>query len=71
MAKERQKGRRGSLATFRDLEADSGIPYSTIRQFVLEGHIPFVQLGDSTTRRVKWSDWDKFIESSTERAEQR
>jgi hypothetical protein len=71
MANEDGKQRKGALATFRELAIDSGVPYSSIRELVLEGHLPFVQLGNSKVKRVKWTDWDRYIAASTERAAQR
>lgn len=71
MANEQNGKRKGALATFRELSAESGVPYSSIRELVLEGHVPFVQLGDSKVKRVKWADWDRYIAASTERAQAR
>jgi hypothetical protein len=71
MAKDQQGPRKGALGTLQQIALDSGVPYSSVRELVLDGHVPSVKLGDSKRYWIKWSDWDRYIAASTETAEQR
>ena len=64
----RRSGRKGAFGTFREISEDQNIPYSSVRETVLAGHVPFICIGDSRVRRVRWSDWDEYVARSTERA---
>ena len=58
--------RKTDLATLQQLAAESGVPYTSVRKLVLEGHLPKVQLGDSKRTWVKRRDWERLIAASTE-----
>jgi hypothetical protein len=58
---------RTTLQTLQQGAAEHGVPYTTLRDLVLQGHLPRVQLGDSRRIWVKRADLDRLIATSTER----
>jgi excisionase family DNA binding protein len=61
-------GRQPLLLTLQQAAAETGVPYTSIRKLVLEGHLPRVQLGDSRRTWVKRTDLERLITASTETA---
>ena len=61
-AKDRTK-----LVTLQDAAAEYGPPYTSLRDLVLQGHLPRVQLGDSRRIWVKRTDLERLLTNSTER----
>jgi hypothetical protein len=61
-------GRRPTLATLQQLATESGVPYTSVRKLVVDGHLPRVQLGDSKRTWVKRADFERLIATSTEPA---
>jgi len=61
-AKDRTK-----LVTLQAAAAEYGPPYTSLRDLVLQGHLPRVQLGDSRRIWVKRIDLERLIADSTER----
>jgi excisionase family DNA binding protein len=66
MRKNSAVGRQPVLVTLQQAADYSGVPYTSIRKLVLEGHLPRVQLGDSKRTWVKRADLERLIEASTE-----
>jgi len=56
------------LWTLQQAAAETGVPYTSIRKLVIEGHLPRVQLGDSRRTWVKRADVERLIAASTETA---
>jgi hypothetical protein len=65
MAKNPAKDRT-KLVTLQDAAAEYGPPYTSLRDLVLQGHLPRVQLGDSRRIWVKRADLERLITNSTE-----
>jgi excisionase family DNA binding protein len=61
-------GRQPVLLTLQQAAAETGVPYTSVRKLVLDGHLPRVQLGDSRRTWVKRTDLERFIAASTEPA---
>jgi hypothetical protein len=62
------KSKEPSLWTLQQASEESGIPYSSLRKLIIDGHLARVQLGDSRRWWVKPSDVRHLIASSTEPA---
>ena len=60
-AKDRTK-----LVTLQDAAAEYGPPYTSLRDLVIQGHLPRVHLGDSRRIWVKRADIERLITNSTE-----
>lgn len=54
------------LLTLQQAESELGLPYTTLRDLCINGHLPVVRLGDSRRIWVKRVDLDRLIERSTE-----
>jgi len=54
------------LLTLQQAAAETGVPYSSVRKLVINGHLARVQLGDSRRTWVKRADIEKLIAASTE-----
>lgn len=61
-----EAGRKPILLTLQQAAAETGVPYTSVRKLVLEGHLPRVQLGDSKRTWVKRADLEHLIAASTE-----
>jgi hypothetical protein len=59
---------RTTLVTLQNAAAEYGPPYTSLRDLVIQGHLPRVQLGDSRRIWVRRSDLERLIKASTERA---
>jgi excisionase family DNA binding protein len=70
MGRKNSAGRQSQsmLLTLQQAAAETGVPYTSVRKLVLDGHLPRVQLGDSRRTWVKRSDLERFIAASTEPA---
>jgi excisionase family DNA binding protein len=55
------------LETLQQSATRTGVPYTSMRKLVLEGHIPGVKLGDSRRTWVRRTDVDHLITVSMER----
>jgi len=55
-----------TLCTLQQGAAETGVPYTSLRKLVLDGHLPRVQLGDSRRTWIKRADLQRLIEQSTE-----
>jgi len=58
-------GRQPTLLTLQQAAAETGVPYTSVRKLVLDGHLPKVQLGDSKRTWVKRVDLERLIAAST------
>jgi excisionase family DNA binding protein len=56
-----------TLTTLQNAAEKHGVPYTSLRDLVLQGHLPSVKLGESRRIWVKNADVDRLIASSTER----
>ena len=56
------------LLTLQQASAETGVPYTSVRKLVLDGHLARVQLGDSKRTWVKRADLERLIAQSTEPA---
>ncbi len=68
MGKESAAPRQPMLLTLQQAAAETGVPYTSVRKLVIDGHLPRVQLGDSRRTWVKRSDLERLIVISTEPA---
>jgi excisionase family DNA binding protein len=66
--KNRAAGRQPVLLTLQQAAAETGVPYTSVRKLVLDGHLARVQLGDSKRTWVKRADLERLIAASTEPA---
>jgi hypothetical protein len=64
MAKDKDEP---TLTTLQRAPKKHGVPYTSMRDLVLQGHLPAVKLGDSRRIWVKNADVDRLIASSTDR----
>jgi hypothetical protein len=58
------------LITLQQGAAESGVPYTSLRKLVLDGHLARVQLGDSRRTWIKRVDLERLISNSTSTADQ-
>ena len=56
------------LLTLQQAASESGVPYTSLRKLVIDGHLARVQLGDSRRTWIKRADLELLIDRSTERA---
>jgi excisionase family DNA binding protein len=61
-------GRQPLLLTLQQAAAETGVPYTSVRKLVIDGHLARVQLGDSKRTWVKRADLERLIAESTETA---
>jgi excisionase family DNA binding protein len=67
MAKSKpSSNERTTLQTLQQAAAQHGVPYTSLRDLVIGGHLPRVQLGDSRRIWVKRADVERLIVASTE-----
>jgi excisionase family DNA binding protein len=66
--KHNTAGRQSVLLTLQQAAIETGVPYTSVRKLVLEGHLARVQLGDSRRTWVKRADLERLIATSTETA---
>ena len=52
---------RTRLVTLQDASRELGAPYTSLRDLVIQGHLPRVQLGDSRRIWVRRDDLDQLI----------
>jgi excisionase family DNA binding protein len=64
--KKSAAARQPVLLTLQQAAAETGVPYTSVRKLVLDGHLPRVQLGDSKRTWVKRVDLERLIAASTE-----
>lgn len=55
------------LMTLQEAARYSGVPYTSLRDLVLNGHLPRVQLGDSRRIWIKRADLQRLIDTNTTR----
>lgn len=53
-----------ALMTLQQIREESGVPYSSVRELVLEGHLPRVNLGSSRRFWIRRSDWERYVARS-------
>ncbi|HZA35442.1 MAG TPA: helix-turn-helix domain-containing protein [Vicinamibacterales bacterium] len=58
-------GARTALVTLQQAAEETGVPYTSVRDLVVRGFLPRVQLGDSRRIWVRRSDLDRLIAAST------
>jgi excisionase family DNA binding protein len=58
--------RKPLLLTLQQAAAETGVPYTSVRKLVLDGHLARVQLGDSKRTWIKRTDLERLIAVSTE-----
>jgi excisionase family DNA binding protein len=56
------------LLTLQQAAELTGVPYTSVRKLVLDGHLRKVQLGESSRTWVRRDDVEHLIAASTERA---
>ena len=65
MSRKQTDGGHGTaLVTLQDAHEEYGPPYTSLRDLVIQGHLPRVQLGDSRRIWVRRSDLEKLIAQS-------
>jgi hypothetical protein len=52
---------RPTLVTLQQAEEEYGPPYTSLRDLVIQGHLPRVQLGDSRRIWVRRADLERLI----------
>ena len=60
--KNKSAVKRTKLVNLQDASAEYGPPYTSLRDLVIQGHLPRVQLGDSRRIWVKRADLERLIE---------
>ena len=55
------------LLTLQQAELEKGVPYNTLRDLALRGHLPIVRLPDCRRWFVRRVDLDRLIETSVEK----
>jgi hypothetical protein len=65
MAKTTTANRRKPLITLQEASEEYGPPYTSLRDLVIAGHLPRVQLGDSRRIWVRRADLERLIANST------
>ena len=63
MAKDKDQP---TLTTLQRAATRHGVPYTSLRDLVLQGHLPSVKLGNSRRIWVKNADLDRLITPSTD-----
>lgn len=53
------------LMTIQAASAETGLPYTTLRDLILNGHLAYVQLGDIRRFWIRRADLEEFIAKST------
>jgi hypothetical protein len=53
--------RQNALVTLQQASAETGVPYTSVRDLVLRGFLPRVQLGDSRRLWIRRSDLERLI----------
>ncbi len=67
MAKKPASNEGGTaLVTLQTAAAEYGPPYTSLRDLVIQGHLPRVQLGDSRRIWVRRVDLERLIARGTE-----
>lgn len=56
---------KSTLLTLQAAAEETSIPYTSLRDLVLQGHLPRVQLGDSKRIWIRRVDLDRLIDAST------
>ncbi len=57
---------RAKLLTLQQASEEFGPPYTSLRDLVIQGHLPSVQLGDSRRIWVRREDVEELIERGAE-----
>ncbi len=57
-----------ALLTMLQAEMETGVPYRSLRDLILRGHLPVVRLGGTRRVWLRRSDLANLIERSVERA---
>lgn len=68
MRDEPKTPRKSVLMTLQQASQEFGPPYMSLRDLVMQGHLPRVQLGDSRRIWVRRADLEQLINRSTETA---
>jgi hypothetical protein len=58
---EKQAKTKTTLVTLQQAAAEYGPPYTSLRDLVIEGHLPKVQLGDSRRIWVRRADLERLV----------
>ena len=58
------------LLTLQKAAAETGVPYTSVRDLVVQGHLPKVKLGESRRIWVRRADLERLIARSTSQASQ-
>lgn len=64
---EKKKADGPVLETLQQSASRTGVPYTSMRKLVIEGHLESVRLGESRRTWVKRADVDHLIAAGTER----
>ena len=65
-ATDKKEGRRTTLLSLQQASAEYGPPYTSLRDLVIDGHLPAVKLGGGRRIWVRRVDLDRLIANSTE-----
>jgi excisionase family DNA binding protein len=65
---EKKPERKPLLWTLQQAAVETGVPYTSLYQLVVEGHLACVRLGNSRRIWVKRTDLERLIENSTMKA---
>lgn len=61
MARKESAAGKSALMTLQQVSAEKGPPYTTVRDLVIQGHLPRVALGDSKRIWVRRSDVERLM----------
>jgi excisionase family DNA binding protein len=64
--KERARRAQQRLMTLQSASEELGVPYTTLRDLLIAGVLPRVQLGDSRRLWIRREDLEQLIANSTE-----
>ena len=61
MARKQHTAAKAAQMTLQQVSQEKGPPYTTVRDLVIQGHLPRVTLGDSKRIWVRRSDVDRLM----------
>jgi hypothetical protein len=68
MRNKEQQNTQARLITLQQASREFGPPYNSLRDLVLNGHLPGIRFGDGRRIWVKRTDLEQLIANSTETA---
>ena len=67
MSEKRAGGNQGQLITLQQASNEFGPPYTSLRDLVVNGHLPGIRLGEGRRIWVRRADMETLIERSATR----